>query len=362
MSLLIFILILVALIWVHELGHFSVAKFFGIKVEEFAIGFPPRLFVVQWGETKYTFNLLLLGGFVRIHGENDQSDGAADPRSFASRSRPVQAAVLVAGVTFNILFAWLAFSVGYMAGMPTSAQHDGFGTVVGAQPVVLMVMPESPAAAAGLMGGDVITRMETATEQLPLGANAEAIREFIATHEEQSLVVSVLRNGEEQIVVARAEEGFVEGRRALGIQLDDVGVLRLPPHLALLQGALATKNLTVATAVGLGTFFSSIVTGTADFSGVAGPIGIATIGSQAVNAGFAEAVFITALISINLAIINLLPIPGLDGGRLVIVGVESVLRRPISQKVTTGLMFAGFAFIIILMILVSAQDIARLIG
>ena len=128
MDLIVFILILAALILAHEFGHFSVAKLFGIKVEEFGIGFPPRLLKIKKGETLYSLNLLFFGGFVKIYGE-DANEGATDPRSFAHKPRLVQAAVIVAGVVMNLLFAWLALSVGYMVGLPTSAEHEGFGTV-----------------------------------------------------------------------------------------------------------------------------------------------------------------------------------------------------------------------------------------
>lgn len=355
-----FIVILIGLIVVHEFGHFIVAKAFKIRVDEFSVGFPPRLFSIRWGETSYSFGALLLGGYVSIFGEQ-AGEGKGDPRALTSKSRGVQAAVMLAGIVFNVLFAWLLFSAGYMAGLPASADHQGFGEVEGARPTIVGVLPDSPAASAGLRSEDVLVRVETgAGAATSLDAHAEAMRAFIAAHEDESLLFTVERAGEEQVFLARAEEGLVEGRKAIGIELSDYGVLQLPSHLALLEGASLTARTTVLVTTGIAGFLASIVTGTADFSSVAGPIGIVSFGASAVGAGVTATLMVTALISINLAVINLLPVPGLDGGRLFILAVESVLRRSLSERVTTALTFAGFALIILLIVTVSFHDIARL--
>lgn len=361
MSLAIFILILIALIWVHELGHFSAAKFFGIRVDEFAIGFPPRLLRVRYGETEYTFNLLLFGGFVRIHGEDPGTD-AKDPRSMAGKPRLVQASVIVAGVVMNLLVGWLALSAGYMVGMSATPDSSLFGEPQRVRATVGLVFPNSPAEKTGLKAGDSILALETGSQKIEGALLADQVTVFIAAHQEESMVVTVLRKGQEQVFVAKPEEGFAEGKKALGISMADVGVLKLPPHLALLQGAVLAKDVTIATALGLAAFFSELVRGAADWQSVAGPIGIAGAGSNAVQEGFAAAAYLTALISINLAIINIVPIPGLDGGRLLIIIVESVLRRPVSPKIVTGLSLGGFGLLLLLMLLVTYHDIAKLVG
>ena len=361
MFLLIFILILVALIWVHELGHFVAAKLFGIRVDEFAVGFPPRLLRVRLGETDYTFNLLLVGGFVRIHGE-DPGTAARDKHSMANKPRLVQAAVIVAGVVMNVLFGWLALSAGYMAGAQMVPGTAAFGEVRDAQATITQVLPGSPAQKVGLAAGDKIESLQTGAQPVKQIQSAEQATGYIAEHQNESLVVTVLRNDEERVFVAKPAEGFAPGKKALGISMADVGVLQLPPHLALLQGAVSAKDMTVSTAQGLGMFLSSIARGVADWGSVAGPVGIAGAGGAAVQEGFAAAAFITALISINLAIINLVPIPGLDGGRLLIIIIEAVIRRPVSPRVVNSLSLAGFALIILLMVVVTYHDIARLVG
>ena len=361
MSLFIFIAILVALIWVHELGHFAAAKFFGIRVDEFAIGFPPRLLRVKYGETEYTFNLLLVGGFVRIHGENPGTD-SRDKRSMASKPRLVQAGVIVAGVAMNLMVGWLALSAGFMVGMAATPGSSAFGAVRDIRPTITQVLPASPAEKVGLKPGDKIEALQTGAQKLEAPLNAETITRFIGDHQNESLVVSVLRGNAEKVFVAKPESGLVEGKKALGINMADVGVLQLPPHLALLQGAVSAKQVTISTAQGLGVFFSQLFRGVADWGSVAGPIGIAGAGASAVQNGFAAAAFITALISINLAIINIIPIPGLDGGRLLIVIIEGIMRRPVSPKLITALSLSGFALLIMLMLVVTYHDIAKLVG
>lgn len=363
MSLLIFIAILVVLIWVHELGHFSAAKLLGIRVDEFAIGFPPRLLRIKYGETEYTFNLLLLGGFVRIHGEDPGTD-AADPRSMASKNRALQALVIAAGIIMNLLFGWLVLSAGYMAGMPASPSQAAVGEVRDTRVTIVYVLPDSPAARAGFESGDSIERITSATAQFDPAPGSDGIQtqEFIAAHAEESLIFSIDRGEEPMSLLVKAEEGIVEGKKAVGIQMADVGVLQLPVHLALVQGAVSAKDLTVSTAQGLWYFFGELFRGNAKWTDVSGPVGIAGAGAGAVRDGFAAAAFITALISINLAIINIIPIPGLDGGRLLIIAIESVLRRSVPAKVIGVLSLMGFALIVVLMLAVTYHDIVRLLG
>lgn len=365
MPFLIFIAILIVLVWVHELGHFSAAKLFGIRVDEFAIGFPPRLFTVQWGETRYSFNLILVGGYVSIHGESAAE--ATDPRSFAGKTRPVQATVIVAGILFNVLFAWLVLAGGYMYGLQMGVEHQGFGTVTNAHPTIVSVLPGSPAEAAGIQPGDIITQVQTGTDKLDLAAlaaNAQAqpVHDFLVAHEAQSIGLVVERGKVEKDFIIKAADGVVPGRKVLGVELDDVGILRLPPQTAVLQAGIVAKNILWAEAAGLRDLVVGLAHGGADLSQVSGPIGIVSVGSRLVSQGFDSTVTIIALISLNLALINVLPIPGLDGGRLLFIGIESVIRRSISPRWATGLTLAGFALLIALMLLVSVHDIAKLVG
>lgn len=366
MAVLIFIALLVGLIILHELGHFAVAKLFNIRVDEFGIFFPPRLGAIKRGETEYSINLLPFGGFVRIFGENPTEEGD-DPRSFARKPRLVQAAVVVAGIVANALVAWLLVSAGYMAGLPTSVEHEGVGTVTNAHPEVVALVPNSPAQKAGIEPGDIIEVVQTGSTVLDVrtlntNQQAEVVRNFIGAHPDESLVFTVLRQGVEQTFLAKAAEGVVNGRKAVGIELDDVGTLRLPPHLALYQGALLTKNMAVLTAEGLGAFVGQLVVGRADLNQVSGPIGIVSMGGVAVHEGFATVIVLVASISIALALFNLVPIPGLDGGRLLIIAIEGITRRRVPSRVVFSLTLAGMGLLILLMVVVSLHDISKLVG
>jgi regulator of sigma E protease len=334
MTIIFFILILVVLILVHEFGHFITAKLFKIRVDEFGIFFPPRLFAKKFGETEYSFNLLPLGGFVRIFGEN-YDEGKDNPRSFVSKPRYQQAMVIIAGIVFNLLFAWLVLSLGYMVGLPTPVEHIGYGQVQGIEVLVTDVVPNSPAEKVKLVAGDQIEKIETGAGELldvrTLNTNqqAEAATNFITAHSDESLAITALRDGKEQMFIVKAADGFVAGRKVIGVELENVGTLKLSPPVALLQGGILAWNITVSTGEGLLGFFKQIFTAKANFNQVAGPIGITVYGAAAIKQGFAAAAVLTALISINLALINIVPIPGLDGGRLLIIIIEAIIRKPV---------------------------------
>lgn len=362
MSIVLFIVILVALILVHEFGHFIVAKRAGVRVDEFGIGFPPRLFGVRWGETLYSINAIPFGGFVKIFGETPDEESLEGPhaaRSFVRKPRSIQALVLVAGVLFNILFAWLLISLGYMVGFPTSTDYQGAGEVKDARTIVTRVLPNSPAEKAGLKPGDVIVGLSGGGETS--GLAPQELTAFIEAHPE-GLELLFEQGGEEKKAELVPTEGIVPEKKIIGIGMDEVGVLKLPLHLALFEGAKLTVNATREIAVGLFMFVKSLAVGTADFSAVTGPVGIVGLVGLASESGFISLLSLTALISINLALINLIPFPALDGGRLLFVGIEAVKGSPIKSSVANTLNAIGFALLITLMVVVTYHDIARLIS
>ena len=360
MSIVIFILLLVGLIIVHECGHFFAAKLFGIRVDELGIGFPPRLVGRRFGETVYSINWLPLGGFVRIFGER-ADEGKGDPRSFSGSSLWVQAVVVAAGVLCNFLFAWLILSAGFMAGLPTVLDGTESGVVRDVQVTVLQVSPDSPAQAAGFLPGDVVTHIRAGDETLPRDSSSAAARAFIGAHDE-TLTLTLLREGTEMELSAAPAMGVVEGRKALGITLEDLGIVSYAPLQALYQGGALTWLILEDTAKGLWNFGATLFSGRADFTNVAGPVGIAQVGGAAVSAGYASALLLVAVISINLGLINLIPVPGLDGGRLVFIAVEAVKGSPVSDRLTVGLTVMGFVLLAALMLLVTYHDLIRILG
>ena len=365
MSVILFIVMLVGLILVHEFGHFLVAKRTGMKVEEFGIGFPPRLFSWGKGETKYSLNLLPFGGFVRILGENPEelSEHASErPRSFVGKSRTAQASVVVAGVLMNMLAAWVLFSIGYTLGLPAEAGRERFGEVRDVQATVTAVSPNSPAERAGLLPGDHIRSISVERREEQGSEGAQALRDFIAAHPENEQRVTVVRGGETLTLVATPTRDLIEDRAVLGIGLADLGVLQLPPYLAPIEAAILTSAVTRDTAVGLWHFFGGIFKGEADFSSVAGPVGLVGIVEDASQFGLAALITLAALISINLAIINLIPFPALDGGRLILIAVEAVRGVSLPSAFISRYNLIGFLLLIGLMLAVTWNDIARLIG
>jgi regulator of sigma E protease len=374
MSIIIFIVVLVLLILVHEFGHFIVAKKSGIRVDEFGIGFPPKLFGKKFGETEYTINALPIGGFVRIYGEDytdENGNVIDDPRSFVRKSKWIQAAVLVAGVGFNILFAWLLFTFGFMYGMPTALDESALGNARDVRLFVTGVLPDAPAAQAGLAVNDTITGISVAsdTDAVVPGYGGvltpASISSFIAAHPDQHVVFEVLRKGEKKEVTVDPKVGVLAddpSRAAAGFSMTLGGTVSYPPHVALWQGAKTTWFMLEDIAVGLAKFFYQTLTFHADFSQVAGPVGIVGLVGDATALGFAYLITFTAMISLNLAVINILPFPALDGGRLLFVIIESIKGSPIKPSVAANFNRVGFGLLILLMIAVTFHDVLKLIG
>lgn len=368
MSILIFVIVLAVLIFVHELGHFIAAKKSGIKVEEFGIGFPPKIWSRRKGETLYSINAIPFGGFVKIFGENPEPEpearyGAGPSEDFSSalfnKPRLIQAAVLAAGVIFNVLFAWLLVSTGFLIGLPTSTSYSGTGEVQNPRSIVTYVAKGSPAEKASLKIGDAIVGASSEGSVLK-EVTPRLISNFIEAHGKEGLTLTLSRGKKLYSANLVADEASVAGRSTVGIGIDEVGTLKLPVHRALWEGGKTVVNLTLVTAKGIIQFIGSAFVGKADLSQVTGPVGIVGLVGDVTNLGFVYLLSFTAIISINLAIINLLPFPALDGGRLLFLGIEAIRRKPISPKVANKLNQIGFALLILLMVVVTFHDIVKL--
>ncbi len=368
MSIIIFFLILFLLILVHEWGHFIAAKRFGIRVDEFGLGFPPKLF--GWrkpgGETEYTFNLLPIGGFVKIFGEDPDDESTNGPdreRSFVHKPKWQQAIVLVAGVTMNVVLAWVLYVGTFLGGVPTAIEAQELEQYPQARLLIAAVLPDSPAERAGLVPGDEIVgayRSEQVEVLIP-----EAITELVATGpEDVPLFLSIKTDGETpEIVEVMPEVGVLEDdteRAAVGIQMSLAAMKRYPIHEALWLGTQRTGEMLYLVTVGLGGFFASAFTGSADLSQVTGPVGIVGLVGDASALGFAYLVTFTAFISLNLAVINMLPFPALDGGRLLFVLIEKLKGSPIKPAVANTANAVGFGLLLLLMLVVTVSDVVKL--
>jgi len=362
MQIVLLVVILVALILVHEIGHFIVAKLSGMRVEEFGIGYPPRaLTMAKIGGTEYTLNWLPFGGFVKIEGEDGERGSG---RAFADKNRFLQALVLIAGVAMNLLFAWLLISGSLFVGTPRALENSEIPQAKDAIITVSDILPGSPAEDAGLKIGDGIVKAITPTGTFTT-SDPKEFTDYIAKDTKGTPVTfDIRRDGQEMILSAIPAKNTIPGqpdRVALGIGVAVVGTVPLPFYEAPILGAEYTWELTKEAAVGLAHFFASIFTFSADFSQVMGPIGIVSVVGVASKAGLPALVLLTASISISLAIINLIPIPAVDGGRLLFVIIESITRRRINPNIAGTVNTVGFGLLIILMIAVSGHDIWKLI-
>lgn len=365
MSILIFVVILLVLVLVHEFGHFFSAKKFGIKVEEFGFGFPPKLFGVKKGETEYTFNLLPLGGFVKIFGENPDEENTNGPdaaRSFVNKPRWQQAIVLFAGVFANFILAWILFSFGFMSGLPTSVGAEPEGSKLQDVGVVIIsVAPDSPASQAGLQAGDKIVSLKNKDSET-LDVNLENVKSYVVESGDAGLEIGYARGrGDTQIVKLKPVFPESGGEPIIGIGMDSVGVAKLPILKALKEGMALTLSITKSTALGLYRLILDSLGGRGSLETITGPVGLVGIVGDAYQFGFVYLLSFTALISINLAIINLIPFPALDGGRLLFLLIEKIKGSRINQKFFNLANMIGFFILILLMIIVTYHDVIKLI-
>lgn len=391
MTVIIFLIVLSALIFVHELGHFLIARLFKIRVDEFAIGFPPRLFSIKKGGTEYSINLIPLGGYVKIYGENPED--ALSPDNILSKPRWQQALVLVAGVTFNALFAWLLFTSSLMIG--AKAPVGDFPAEYANRPSVMItgIAPGSPAQIAGLKTGDeiyaVLSGVSTSSASVYTSANASGnmatssikfadskyasatssvlksseIREAIILST-TTLGLVVNRGGELKTIVTIPKDGIdgVQiGKKGLGVMMSDVATVKLPLFMAISSGFTETVDVTKEIVTSTYDFIGRAFRGQASSNEVTGPVGIASHVGEAASLGWVYLANFAAFISLNLAVLNLLPIPALDGGRLVVVILESIRRKSFNQKALQIANSVSFILLIGLMIYITFQDVFVLI-
>lgn len=367
-TILLFIIIIGVLILSHEFGHFIVAKKSGMRVDEFGFGFPPKLYSIKKGETTYSFNLLPIGGFVKIYGEeplkdeNQENEGADKDSDRLFYKQPIwkRVGVIVAGVVMNVLVAYLLFSGGHMMGTPEIVNENA--NVQEFENISVQIIgftPESPAEEAGIKVGDKIVELESSGDSAEI-ATVEEAQNFINDNLGEVLIFNVARGGETHNIEVRAREDVGPEEGATGIQLARVGTKKFAPHAALWEGVKTTANTTGAITVAFGGLLKQAVTDGSVPQSVAGPVGIASMTGTVKDMGMVFVLQFIALISLNLAILNIIPFPALDGGRLAFLVAEKVKGSPVSKKVEQYAHTVGFALLIILIILITYRDVIRI--
>lgn len=345
-----FALTLGVLILVHELGHFTVAKLVGIRVERFSIGFPPRLFGKKLGETDYCISAVPLGGYVKMAGMIDESmdkDGLkGEPWEFMSKPLWARFLAIFAGPAFNVLFAVLVFTVSIMSTgieTPVEPTYSVVGTVIEGQ----------PADNIGLQAGDRIVAINGQKVE-----KWEEIVQIIHAHPEEELTIKWERDG----------EIFTNNVTPRLDKLNDVGLIGISPvteqkpvgfFAAIGYGFESTYNLTALMFKSFGMLFSGEVSAK---EGLAGPVRIAKMTGDSAKSGLSSLVIFAALLSVNLGLINLFPIPALDGGHLVLLAVEGVIRKPLSTRVKMIIQQIGLALLFALMIFVVFNDMINILN
>lgn len=354
------IAILVFLIVVHELGHFAAAKLFKVKVEEFGIGYPPRAFLLGILKgTEYTLNWLPFGGFVRLLGEHGETNVKG---SFTSAPKYAQAAILIAGVTMNALAAWFLFAGALTAGVPR--QITDREQIQHAQLFVNTVVPGSPADAAGIRLGDEIVRVED-DRGVQAGLTPVEIVNYVGERGGKTLEVTYRREASEATVTLIPAHAVVKessARPAVGIGLTLVTDDAMSIWEALKTSGSYTLVAFRETLSGLWKLVRDAAAGEPSLQGIVGPVGLFDYVGNASRHGVGQVLILAAFISVNLSIINLVPIPALDGGRLLLLGIETIIRRPPNKLAVQALNFMGVLGIIFLMVTVTWNDISRLLA
>ncbi|MCE9643557.1 MAG: RIP metalloprotease RseP [Candidatus Andersenbacteria bacterium] len=352
---LIFIAMLLVLVLVHEWGHFFVAKKAGCKVEEFGFGFPPRLLSKTWRGTLYSLNLFPIGGFVKIEGENMEElpDGEKPSQtSFASKSAWWRIAILSAGVIMNLLFAVVLLSVESAIGAPTLVTEKNASTLTDKKTYTVEVAKDSPAQQAGMQVYDRIVSINNV--QAP---SLTTVQQITRDNAGKQIQMQLDRNGQDLSVTVTPRVNPPEGQGALGISLSETGLEKSPIYLAPIKGIERTGIMAWTILSQFGILIAKLFEHQSVGQALTGPIGIAIYTKQAVAMGLSYFLEFAAMISINLAIINILPIPALDGGRILFVGIEKLVGRKRTASVEQYAHTIGFIALIALMLFITFKDI-----
>jgi len=370
LTIIIFIAVLSLLVFVHEFGHFYSCIKLGVKPEEFGFGFPPRIVGFykdvsgQWRRvvgskevkdvpgTVYSLNWIPLGGFVKIKGEDGEVDDSPD--NFNNKAIWRRVIILSAGVTMNMVLAAVLFSVGYMFGLPQGIDGiDGNAIVSNRKVQIIKVLPGTPAETAGLKMADMILSVDgnkfSRDIELQKYTNEKAGQEINYKIQRGN------RTFDFKVVPREVDDGKIE----IGIGIVNTGLVKYPWYLAIWKGIKTSVVLLWVIVVAFFGLIKNLIIGAGLDADVAGPVGIANMTGQFARMGFIYLIQFTALLSVNLAVINFLPFPALDGGRIVFLIIEKIKGSPVKREAEAIIHNIGFMLLVGLVIVVTFKDVAQ---
>jgi regulator of sigma E protease len=345
-----FLFVLGLLIFVHELGHFVLAKASGIRVETFSLGFPPKMIGFRKGDTEYCISWIPLGGYVKMSGEKpEESDLRGEPWEYMSKPVWKRMLVVLAGPVMNyILTIVILFGIYFYKGEPV---YDDNKAVIG------QVLKDNPAQRAGMMPKDVMVAVDDSVV-----ASFQQMYDIITKRPGQSAKLTWLRSGDTMSAVVQIRSDTTMNEKGEVVVLGKIGVGRDVGYkplgfVASLSGGFTMTNYYAGM---IFKFLKDVITGSVSSRLIGGPLFIAQAAGEAAKQGFLEVLLLAAILSVNLCVVNLIPIPVLDGGQLLFLLIEKIKGSPVSLKARSIAQQIGFVFLILLIIFVTKNDIWRI--
>lgn len=356
-TIIIFILVLGILILVHEWGHFISARRSGLTVKEFGFGFPPRIFSIKRGETLYSVNLLPLGGFVKILGEDGTE--VENPKSFSSKPVGIRSLITVSGVFMNFLLAVFLLIIGFYIGLPQIIDKDNEALAKNIEIQIIAISNNSPAEKSGIKIGDIMKYVKSGNQNVAI-SEISTLQENINNSKGKEITITVQRGRKIFEINAVPRINPPEGEGALGIALAKTGVISYPWHQSFWLGVKSAFILSWEIIKGFADLLKNLITSGKIPHDVSGPVGIAVLTNQAVTLGFIYLLQLVAMISLNLTVLNLMPFPALDGGRLLFLGIEKIKGSKVNPKIENAVHSIGIILLLTLVILITYKDILKL--
>ncbi len=376
LTLLIAFFSLIVLMIIHEFGHFIIAKKFGVKVEEFGIGYPPKIFSKKFGETEYSLNLIPLGAFVKIYGEEglDARDsreagapvlGVDDYRSFANLAIWKRILIVLGGVIAFWVGAVIIFSVAFGIGANVPIGDQDVIGITSTQVIIINVLPNSPAEISGLKSGDDIIRATSNDQEVKINKISD-FQKFIQDNKGKTITLGIKRQGNDMEFNLIPRVSYPEDQGPTGVSLERIAnvINKYPWYEAPLKGIMYTGEVTWQALVGIFNVVSGLIKGSGLPQGaeVAGPVGITIFLSKAADFGPGFFLYFIGSLSVLLAIFNLFPIPALDGGKLLFLIIEKIQKKPVPVKWEQGLTIFFFFVLITMSIFITVKfDVPRVV-